>query len=233
MIFDVVAESPSTTSVRRVRYDGISEWYDQNSGLDEDGALALRSLIGESAGSCLDLGCGTGQYFSLLAECGAETVGLDVSLDQLRVAQQRHTALVRADGELLPFAPASFDTVAAIWITTDVNDLSGVFAEAARVLRSRGRLVVFGVHPCFNGPLVESTPDGSRVIHPGYREARWHDDSPWWGQGIRRRIGMRHVPLADLFGSVLAAGLTIDAVIEPRSEPVPFILGISASKPSA
>jgi hypothetical protein len=31
-------------------------------------------------------------------------------------------------------------------------------------------------------------------------------------------------------GHVLAAGLAIDKVIEPRHEPVPFILGISAAK---
>jgi len=223
---------PSARTDRRVRYDGLSDWYDLNSGIDDEGAEALRCLVGEEAGSCLDLGCGTGQYFSLLAECGGRVVGLDVSLDQLQIARRRHSALVRADAESLPFASESFDTVAAIWVTTDVQDLGGVFAEAARVLRSGGKLVVFGVHPCFNGPLVEPMPDGSRLIHPGYREARWHEDSPWWGDGIRRRTGMRHVPLADLMGHVLAAGLTIDKVIEPRHEPVPFILGVSAAKPT-
>ena len=224
---------PTAPAERRVRYDGLSDWYDENSGVDEDGAEALRGLLGEEVGRCLDLGCGTGQYFSLLEQRGGRVVGLDVSLDQLRVAQRRSPALVRAQGESLPFADASFDTVAAIWVTTDVDDLGVVFAEAARVLRGAGRLVVFGVHPCFNGPLVEAAADGSRLIHPGYREARWHEESPWWGDGIRRRTGMRHVPLAELFGHVLGAGLTIEKVIEPRREPVPYILGISATKPTA
>lgn len=48
------------------------------------------------------------------------------------------------------------------------------------------------------------------------------------GDGIRRRMGRRYVPLADLLGHVLAAGLTIEKVREPRHEPVPYILGISA-----
>lgn len=224
---------PIATPDRRARYDGLSEWYDQNSGIDAEGAEALRDLLGQAPGTCLDLGCGTGQYFSLLSDRGGRVVGLDVSLDQLQVAKRRHPTLVRAEGESLPFADARFDTVAAIWVTTDVEDLGGVFGEAARVLRRAGRLVVFGVHPCFNGPLVEPLPDGSRVIHPGYREARWHEKSPWWGDGIRRRTGMRHVPLADMFRHLLAAGLTIEKVIEPRHEPVPYILGISATKPTA
>lgn len=138
--------------------------------------------------------------------------------------------MVRSEGEHLPFASASFDTVTAIWVTTDVEEVAVMFEETARVLRGGGRLVVFGVHPCFNGPLVEPMPDGSRLIHLGYRDAGWHEDSPWWGDGIRRRAGMRHVPLADLFEAVIGAGLTIETVIEPRHEPVPFILGISARK---
>jgi SAM-dependent methyltransferase len=221
---------PSAQPDKRVRYDGIADWYDLSSGADEDAASALRGLLGGEAGRCLDLGCGTGQYFTLLSECGGDVVGVDLSMDQLQIAHARHPALVRSEGERLPFASASFDTVAAIWVTTDVQDVGVVFAEAARVLRSGGQLVVFGVHPCFNGPLVEPMPDGSRLIHVGYREARWHEDAPWWGDGIRRRTGMRHVPLAELFGAVIGAGLTIEKVIEPRHEPVPFILGISARR---
>ena len=212
------------------RYDGIAEWYDLHAGADDEAAGALQDLLGHEAGRCLDLGCGTGHYLALLAGCRSDVVGLDLSMSQLRIARRRHGALVRAAAEGLPFPGASFDTVASIWVTTDVDDCAAVFSEASRVLRSGGRLVVFGVHPCFNGPLVEPMPDGSRLVHPGYREARWQEDSPWWGDGIRRRTGMRHVPLAELFGAVIDAGLTIEKVIEPRHEPVPFILGISATK---
>jgi SAM-dependent methyltransferase len=94
---------PSAPPERRVRYDGLADWYDLNSGLDDDGAEALRALVGPEAGRCLDLGCGTGQHFSLLAACGGRVVGLDVSLDQLHVSRRRHPALVRAEAESLPF----------------------------------------------------------------------------------------------------------------------------------
>jgi len=79
---------PSTQSDKRIRYDGISDWYDLNSGADEEAAESLRGLLGREAGRCLDLGCGTGQYFALLAECGGRVVGLDVSMDQLQIARR-------------------------------------------------------------------------------------------------------------------------------------------------
>jgi hypothetical protein len=43
---------------------------------------------------------------------------------------------------------------------------------------------------------------------------------------------MRHVTLAELLNAFLDAGLTIDRVVEPRDEPVPFILAIRARRPA-
>jgi len=43
------------------------------------------------------------------------------------------------------------------------------------------------------------------IVHREYQQPGWHTDAPWWGHNIRRRFGMRHVPLADLFTAFLAA----------------------------
>ena len=50
--------------------------------------------------------------------------------------------------------------------------------------------------------------------------ADWHEEKPWWtgGAGLRNRVGMRHVPLADLLHAFLDAGLTIEKVVEPEPE---------------
>lgn len=101
----------------------------------------------------------------------------------------------------------SVGTVTALWVSTVVDDFAVVSAEAARVLTPGGTLLVYGVHPCFNGPLVEGLDDGSRVIHPGYRDAGWHMSSPWWSSdGVRSRVRMRHVPLAELINAVAGVG---------------------------
>jgi SAM-dependent methyltransferase len=113
---------------------------------------------------------------------------------------------------VLPFADASFDTVVALWISTDLDDFSSCLQEVVRVLRPGGTLVCYGVHPCFNGPHVVYQEDGSRLIHTTYRTPGWHEPAPWWGEdGIRRRVGMRHVPLADFLNAFLHTGLTIDS----------------------
>ena len=84
-----------------------------------------------------------------------------------------------ADAGVLPFADASFDTAMVMWISTDVDDFAKVVREATRILRPNGVLVVYGVHPCFNGPHDVWNEDDSRLVHPSYRQAGWHEESPY------------------------------------------------------
>lgn len=91
-----------------------------------------------------------------------------------------------------------------MWLSTDVDDFGAVLREVVRVMCAGGLLVFYGVHPCFNGPFVENRDDGATIVYPTYRSARWHEPAPWWGlDGIRRRTGMRHLPLAELFNAFL------------------------------
>jgi SAM-dependent methyltransferase len=189
-------------------------------------------LLGRGEGLCLDLGCGTGLYFDALAATGRTVVGLDHSADQLQIARHRSARLVRANAATLPFADATFPTVAALWVSTDVDDFAAVMAEAARVLAAGGLLAFYGVHPCFNGPHSQLMDDGGILAHPSYRLAGWHEDAPWWGGNIRSRVGMRHHPLPELFNAFRDSGLVIEQVAEPGDKPVPVILAVRARKPA-
>ena len=217
------------------RYDGIADWYDDynlpGAELNRD---PIVRLLGPGTGLCLDLGCGTGHYLDALASTGRTAIGVDSSADQLRIASRRPAAaLARADAARLPFAAGTFSAVAALWISTDVDDFQAVLTEAARVLLPGGVLLFYGARPCFNGPCVEARPDGARAVHPGYRDAGWHEHSPWWGPNIRHRTGSRHVPLAELLNAFAGAGLLLDRVEEPREDqPVPFVLAVRARKPA-
>ncbi|WP_255687195.1 class I SAM-dependent methyltransferase [Pseudonocardia sp. TRM90224] len=192
----------------------------------------VAGLLGPGSGLCLDLCCGTGQYVAMLDGTGRQVVGLDRSIDQLRIAQRRAGPLIQGDAAQLPFADGTFDLVTAMWISTDVDDFAAVVAESARVLRPGGTLLIYGVHPCFNGPCVEGRDDGGQTVHPGYRIADWHREAPWWRpDGIRRRVGMRHVPLADLFMAVLAAGFVIERVGEHGAGPLPNALALTVRLP--
>lgn len=216
----------------RSRYDEHAEWYDGwNKPHAEHNAPEVLNLLGPGDGLCLDLGCGSGHYFDILTSSGRTVVGLDCSAGQLHIARNRSRHIVQGDAAALPFADRTFPAVATMWISTDVDDFAAVLAEAARVLTPGGLLVFYGAHPCFNGPHVQRMDDGGVRAHPTYRQAGWHQEAPWWGEYVRKRVGMRHHPLADLLNAFTAAGLAIERVAEPSDRPVPIILGVRARKP--
>src|SRR5215831_20332568 len=117
----------------QARYDGHADWYESWNLPNAEGCAAeVADLIGPGRGLCLDLGCGGGHYFDVIAATGRTVVGLDYSADQLRFARNRSRQIVRGDAAALPFANATFPAVATMFISTDVDDFAAVLAEAAR-----------------------------------------------------------------------------------------------------
>jgi SAM-dependent methyltransferase len=84
-------------------------------------------------GRVLDLGCGVGHSFHLLAP--RATVGVDVDPGAL-AGQERETVV--ADMRALPFPAASFGSVLSVQSLEHVPDPERVVAEAARVLEDGG-----------------------------------------------------------------------------------------------
>ena len=126
-------------------------------------ALALRR--GEKV---LDIGAGPGLLaHEMAAEVGAEgsVDGIDPSESMLVLARRRRppdgaaeTRLVAGDACALPFPDASFDAAVATQVYEYVQDMPAALAEAFRVLRPGGRL------------LVLDTDWGSIVWHSGDAE---------------------------------------------------------------
>lgn len=219
------------------RYDGLADWYDQViGGLDvtTTATTTLARLVGAGPGTCLDLGCGTGIAIPVLVQRGWRVVGVDLSRDQLRVARQRAGKpgawLVAADASAVPFADGSFDAVVSVLTHTDFDNPEAAFAEGARVLRRGGRFVYLGTHPCFVTPFVERRPTGAHLLHPGYRERGWHREGPGFGQGIRPRVGVHHLPLADLVNAALTTGLMVTRLEEPGDDDYPFLIALQLQR---
>lgn len=89
------------------------------------------------AGRTLDLGCGIGHSYELLAP--RETVGVDIDPDAL-AGQERETRV--ADMRALPFGDASFASVLAVQSIEHVPDPERVLAEVSRVLEPAGVAVL-------------------------------------------------------------------------------------------
>jgi SAM-dependent methyltransferase len=94
----------------------------------------------------IELGCGTAYLSALLARQGARPVGVDLTPAQLATAarcQERFGLafpLVEANAEDVPFPDASFDLVVSEYGASVWCDPERWLAEAARLLRSGGRL---------------------------------------------------------------------------------------------
>jgi SAM-dependent methyltransferase len=88
-------------------------------------------------GRVVDVGCGIGHSYELLAP--RETVGVDVDPAALR-GQRRET--VTADMRLLPFGPESFDGAVAVHSIEHVPDPERALAEIARVLKPAAVAVI-------------------------------------------------------------------------------------------
>jgi SAM-dependent methyltransferase len=215
------------------RYDAHVDWYDEFASTAPFAALREHAvaLLGPAAGRCLDLGCGTGLGLPVLEAAGWEATGVDVSAAQLARAHERGANVIQADAHELPFEDGAFDAVVSILTHTDFDDARAVFREAARVLRPGGVFVYAGVHPVFASPFALPQDDGTTLFQPGYRTMGWHTVSRYPDRpGIRSKVGVNHIPLADLLIAVLDTGLRLTRVDEPRAEDPPLAIALRAEK---
>lgn len=97
----------------------------------------------------LEVGVGTGISLSDYRKDN-RVVGIDLSTDMLRVAQERVAregldnveGLLEMDAGKLAFADGSFDVVVAMYVMTVVPDPQGTMAELERVCKPGGDIVI-------------------------------------------------------------------------------------------
>ena len=164
------------------------------------------------------LGSGDNQVVFALAGLGALVTSVDISQNQLQIAQQRSYELglsvefVQADvTDLSALASDSFEVIytgghVAVWVT----DLVKYYAEAARILAPDGLLVISEYHP-FRRIWKESKTTlsvKSRYLDRGPFEYDYTDNV------LSREIGSLksyeyHWTVADYLNSVISSGCRI------------------------
>jgi ubiquinone/menaquinone biosynthesis C-methylase UbiE len=121
-------------------YDEIAEGYDELYGEEQRAKYGLVLKLVEPLEPALDAGCGTGMLLELL-QC--YSVGLDLSLEMLKVAKRRGRGergdLVCGDAERMPLRDRSFRSAYSV---TVVHEAPGLVGELLRVLAPGGRAVV-------------------------------------------------------------------------------------------
>ena len=184
-----------------ISFDRIAERYDATRGGEARG-----EQIGADVAALLDpskrvveIGVGTGVISLALRKRGFDVVGVDISMEMLKRAQQRlGPRVAQADAMVLPFADVSVDQMVCVWMLHCVGDVSATLAEFSRVLRPGGR--------CF-------VVDGKAHIHQGVAEEAYREIEQ--GLGLEPRLGRVHT-YAELAGE---AGLGVERIVDSGPHP--------------
>jgi SAM-dependent methyltransferase len=158
-------------------YDGWAVTYDG----EENGCFPMRdSLLTPMLdrlppGRALDAACGTGAVAQQLLARGHEVLGVDISGAMLARARAAVPQATFIAGHLtdLPLPDGDVDHVVCSLALTHLSDLHPFFAEAARVMRPGGHLLLLDTRGHFTGstryPLIKQAPDGRIGYIAGYR----------------------------------------------------------------
>ncbi len=112
------------------------KWFEKNKEIYLSEIEALKRIVPKGFG--LEIGVGTGRFAQPL---GVE-IGLDPSLNMLKIARERGMKVIQGLGELLPFKNESFEVATIIVTLCFVKEPLKVLREAKRILKKKGVLIL-------------------------------------------------------------------------------------------
>ena len=135
-------------------YNEWSETYDSDENLtrDLDQRITQQVLGNLHFDSILEIGCGTGKNTMFFAQIGTNVRAVDFSQGMIEKAKEKVQAenvrfsMMDITGPW-EFQDESFDLIVCNLVLEHIQDLSSVFAGAARTLRPNGRFFINELHP--------------------------------------------------------------------------------------
>lgn len=149
-------------------WGAVAEWYDDLLETSADSFQAkviapnlLRLLDAKPGMKVLDIACGQGFFSRIFADAGATVSGADISSELVSAAIEKSASRAIdykvAPADTLAFAAdASFDAATIVLALQNIENMSGALAEASRVLKRPGRLILVLNHPAYRIPQNSS-----------------------------------------------------------------------------
>jgi len=189
---------------------------------------ALRLLMPKPGERILDACCGNGLFSLRLAMEGCEVAAFDFSSRMLGHAK-KHCAdyldkitFTQADAtdydQLIALgAGKPFDKAVSNMAVMDIEDIAPLFRAVHTMLKPGGVFVFSALHPCFQSPGRDSTPDGEGLVTYNYIEPCKHSVTILANN--EKRAWHWHRPLQEILGVGFAAGFVLDGMEEPVFAP--------------
>jgi len=181
-------------------------------GLTDD---SIERLVGSGDGRrVLELGCGDGSNAVALARQGARVIVVDSSAARLAVARANAEANdVRVEFHHADLADLAFvradqiDVCLAVYSLTEVADVSRVFRQVERVLRTEAHFVISLPHPLEYMAEGDPDQDGVRLLRSAF------DRSRVAVPGSSTAIEPHRI--TDIFTTLTRSNFRVDALLEP------------------
>ena len=175
-------------------------------------------LLGNVKGKkILEIGCGGGQCSIAFAKQGAKCIGLDLSKEQLKHAEELakkekvSVKFLKHDIQTLKgIKSKNYDIVFSAFALQYIPDLTKCFREVNRVLKKGGIFVFSFDHPFYSTLSTETF----KIIH-NYNKSGKIEETETWPDGSKHKFVAYVRKFSDIFGSVLKANLVIEKIIEP------------------
>lgn len=160
-----VADAARLAAVRADRAAAANAWFEANAGqwdairslhiAEAAVEAAMQDILGPAAlGMLIDIGTGTGRMLELFAPDAVQALGIDRSSEMLRLARAKlaerglaNAELRQADLYALPMADAAADVAIIHHVLHFAQQPGAAIAEAARVLRPGGRVLIADFAP--------------------------------------------------------------------------------------
>ena len=117
--------------------DRYERWFERHQAAYCSEMMAVRAQL-PLQGLGVEVGVGSGRFAAPLGLA----YGVDPSLNMLRRARERGIVVVGGVAEALPFTDDTFDFMLAVTTICFVDDIHAMLAEARRVLKRRGSLII-------------------------------------------------------------------------------------------
>jgi len=181
----------------------------------------MLELCGDVAGlRVIDLGCGEGRFCRMLAQRGAEVLGVDLQPAFIEYAEARkgpREKYLLGDMEELEGVPDNaFDLAVSYISLVDVPDMHAAVRQAARVLKPGGRLIVSNLSPVATAAITNTwwlRDEQGRKLH--YKLDNYAEEGARVVPFGRHRVTNYHRMFSTTINAFLDAGLTVKRIHEP------------------